>query len=341
MDSRAGIPDGLIFVFAFSVDEIKDGFMSSEGKPGKKKHDEEKQMKGIILAGGSGTRLYPLTKVTSKQLLPVYDKPMIYYPMSVLMNAGIREILIISTPQDTPRFEDLLGDGHQFGVNLTYAVQPSPDGLAQAFIIGADFIGNEPVAMVLGDNIFAGHGLKKRLRAAVANAESGKGATVFGYYVDDPERFGIVEFDKNGKAVSIEEKPEHPKSNYCVTGLYFYDNQVVDYAKSLKPSARGELEITDLNRIYLEAGKLNVELLGQGFTWLDTGTHESLVDATNFVKTMEQHQHRKIACLEEIAYLNGWITKEDVLVVYEKLKKNQYGQYLKYVLDGKYLDALH
>ena len=298
-------------------------------------------MKGIILAGGSGTRLYPLTKVTSKQLLPVYDKPMIYYPMSVLMNAGIRDILIISTPQDTSRFEDLLGDGHQFGVNLTYAIQPSPDGLAQAFIIGADFIGNEPVAMVLGDNIFAGHGLKKRLRAAVTNAESGKGATVFGYYVDDPERFGIVEFDQNGKAVSIEEKPEHPKSNYCVTGLYFYDNQVVDYAKSLKPSARGELEITDLNRIYLEAGKLNVELLGQGFTWLDTGTHESLVDATNFVKTIEQHQHRKIACLEEIAYLNGWTTKEDVLAVYEVLKKNQYGQYLKDVLDGKYLDVLH
>ncbi|WP_373132289.1 glucose-1-phosphate thymidylyltransferase RfbA [Clostridium sp. M62/1] len=298
-------------------------------------------MKGIILAGGSGTRLYPLTKVTSKQLLPVYDKPMIYYPMSVLMNAGIRDILIISTPQDTPRFEDLLGDGHQFGVNLTYAVQPSPDGLAQAFIIGADFIGNEPVAMVLGDNIFAGHGLKKRLRAAVANAESGKGATVFGYYVDDPERFGIVEFDQNGKAVSIEEKPEYPKSNYCVTGLYFYDNQVVNYATSLKPSARGELEITDLNRIYLEAGKLNVELLGQGFTWLDTGTHESLVDATNFVKTMEQHQYRKIGCLEEIAYLSGWITKEDVLAVYEVLKKNQYGQYLKDVLDGKYLDVLH
>lgn len=298
-------------------------------------------MKGIILAGGSGTRLYPLTKVTSKQLLPIYDKPMIYYSMSVLMNAGIRDILIISTPQDTPRFEELLGDGHQFGVHLTYAVQPSPDGLAQAFIIGADFIGDEPVVMVLGDNIFAGHGLKKRLRAAVANAESGKGATVFGYYVDDPERFGIVEFDKNGKAVSIEEKPEYPKSNYCVTGLYFYDNQVVEYAKSLKPSARGELEITDLNRIYLDAGKLNVELLGQGFTWLDTGTHESLVEATNYVKTTEQHQHRKIACLEEIAYLNGWIKKEDVLAVYEVLKKNQYGQYLKDVLDGKYIDVLH
>lgn len=266
---------------------------------------------------------------------------MIYYPMSVLMNAGIREILIISTPQDTPRFQDLLGDGHQFGVNLTYAVQPSPDGLAQAFIIGADFIGNDTVAMVLGDNIFAGHGLKKRLKAAVENAESGKGATVFGYYVDDPERFGIVEFDKDGKAVSIEEKPAHPKSNYCVTGLYFYDNRVVEYAKNLKPSARGELEITDLNRVYLEDGTLNVELLGQGFTWLDTGTHESLVDATNFVKTIEQHQHRKIACLEEIAYQNGWISREDVLKVYEVLKKNQYGQYLKDVLDGKYLDVIH
>ena len=300
-----------------------------------------KHMKGIILAGGSGTRLYPLTMVTSKQLLPIFDKPMIYYPMSVLMNAGIRDILIISTPQDTPRFEELLGDGHQFGVNLTYAVQPSPDGLAQAFIIGEEFIGNDTVCMVLGDNIFAGHGLKKRLKAAVDNAETGKGATVFGYYVDDPERFGIVEFDQNGKAVSIEEKPEKPKSNYCVTGLYFYDNKVVEYAKNLKPSARGELEITDLNRIYLEKGQLNVELLGQGFTWLDTGTHESLVEATNFVKTMQQHQHRKIACLEEIAYLNGWITKEDVLKVYEILKKNQYGQYLKDVLDGKYLDALH
>lgn len=298
-------------------------------------------MKGIILAGGSGTRLYPLTKVTSKQLLPIYDKPMIYYPLSVLMNAGIRDILIISTPQDTPRFKELLGDGHQFGIELSYAVQPSPDGLAQAFIIGADFIGDEPVAMVLGDNIFAGHGLKKRLKQAVANAETGKGATVFGYYVDDPERFGIVEFDKDGHAISIEEKPEHPKSNYCVTGLYFYDNRVVEYAKNLKPSARGELEITDLNRIYLETGDLNVELLGQGFTWLDTGTHESLVEATNFVMTVENHQHRKIACLEEIAYLNGWITKDDVLAVYEELKKNQYGRYLKDVLDGKYIDVLH
>ena len=298
-------------------------------------------MKGIILAGGSGTRLYPLTSVTSKQLLPVYDKPMIYYPLSVLMNAGIRDILIISTPQDLPRFQELLRDGSQFGVRLSYKEQPSPDGLAQAFIIGEEFIGDDSVAMVLGDNIFAGHGLKKRLKAAIENAESGRGATVFGYYVGDPERFGIVEFDKNGKAVSIEEKPAKPKSNYCVTGLYFYDNRVVKYAKNLKPSARGELEITDLNRIYLEENQLNVELLGQGFTWLDTGTHESLVEATNFVKTIEQHQHRKIACLEEIAYLNGWISKEDVLKVYELLKKNQYGQYLKDVLDGKYMDVLH
>ncbi len=298
-------------------------------------------MKGIILAGGSGTRLYPLTMVTSKQLLPIYDKPMIYYPLSVLMNAGIRDILIISTPADTPRFQELLQDGSQFGVNLSYAVQPSPDGLAQAFIIGADFIGDDCAAMVLGDNIFSGHGLKKRLKAAVDNAESGKGATVFGYYVDDPERFGIVEFDAHGKAISIEEKPERPKSNYCVTGLYFYDNKVVDYAKNLAPSARGELEITDLNRIYLEDDALNVELLGQGFTWLDTGTHESLVDATNFVKTVETHQHRKIACLEEIAYLNGWITKEEVEARYEVMKKNQYGQYLRDVLDGKYQENLY
>ena len=284
-------------------------------------------MKGIILAGGSGTRLYPLTMVTSKQLLPIYDKPMIYYPLSVLMNAGIKDILVISTPQDLPRFEMLLGDGHQFGIRLSYKEQPSPDGLAQAFVIGEKFIGDDSVAMVLGDNIFAGHGLKKRLKVAVENAESGRGATVFGYYVDDPERFGIVEFDKKGRVISIEEKPEHPKSNYCVTGLYFYDNDVVKYAKELKPSARGEYEITDLNRIYLEKDKLNVELLGQGFTWLDTGTHESLVEATVFVQTVEQHQHRKIGCLEEIAYLNGWIGKEDVLRIYEVMKKNQYGQY--------------
>ena len=295
-------------------------------------------MKGIVLAGGSGTRLYPLTMVTSKQLLPIYDKPMIYYPISVLMNAGIRDILIISTPQDLPRFQILLGDGHQFGLHLSYKAQPSPDGLAQAFTLGEEFIDGEPAAMILGDNIFAGHGLTNRLRAAVQKAESGKGATVFGYYVDDPERFGIVEFDSQGRAVSIEEKPKHPKSNYCVTGLYFYDNRVVEYAKGLKPSERGEYEITDLNRIYLENGDLSVELLGQGFTWLDTGTHESLVDATNFVKTIEQHQHRKIGCLEEIGYLNGWITREEVLQTYEVMKKNEYGQYLKDVLDGKYLD---
>lgn len=297
-------------------------------------------MKGIVLAGGSGTRLYPLTTVTSKQLLPVYDKPMIYYPLSVLMNAGIRDILIISTPADTPRFESLLKDGSQFGLHLSYAVQPSPDGLAQAFIIGADFIGDDTVAMVLGDNIFAGHGLNGRLKRAVDLAEAGQGATIFGYYVDDPERFGIVEFDQQGHAISIEEKPAQPKSNYCVTGLYFYDNQVVELAKTLKPSARGELEITDLNRLYLEAGRLNVELLGQGFTWLDTGTHESLAEATNFVKTVETHQHRKIACLEEIAYLNGWITKEQVMSTYEVLKKNQYGRYLLDVLEGKFIDIL-
>ena len=297
-------------------------------------------MKGIVLAGGSGTRLYPLTTVTSKQLLPVYDKPMIYYPLSVLMNAGIRDILIISTPADTPRFEALLKDGSQFGLHLSYAVQPSPDGLAQAFIIGNDFIGADTVAMVLGDNIFAGQGLNDRLKRAVDLAEAGQGATIFGYYVDDPERFGIVEFDQQGHAISIEEKPTQPKSNYCVTGLYFYDNQVVELAKTLKPSARGELEITDLNRLYLESGRLNVELLGQGFTWLDTGTHESLAEATNFVKTVETHQHRKIACLEEIAYLNGWITKEQVMSTYEVLKKNQYGRYLLDVLEGKFIDIL-
>lgn len=295
-------------------------------------------MKGIILAGGSGTRLYPLTKVTSKQLLPIYDKPMIYYPISVLMEAGIREILIISTPDDTPRFKELLGDGTQFGLKLEYAVQPSPDGLAQAFIIGEKFIGNDHVAMILGDNIFHGHGLKNHLKSAASKT---KGATVFGYYVDDPERFGIVEFDKNGKAVSIEEKPQKPKSNYCVTGLYFYDNDVVEYAKNLKPSARGELEITDLNRIYLEKGELDVKLLGKGFTWLDTGTHESLVEATNFVYTIETHQHRKIGCLEEIAYLNGWISDDELLKAYEIFKKNQYGKYLKDVYDGKYIDNIH
>lgn len=298
-------------------------------------------MKGIILAGGSGTRLYPLTRVTSKQLLPIYDKPMIYYPLSVLMNAGIKDILIISTPQDTPRFEELLGDGHAIGINLSYAVQPSPDGLAQAFIIGADFIGKDSVAMVLGDNIFAGHGLKKRLRAAVKNAEEGKGATVFGYYVEDPERFGIVEFDKTGKAISVEEKPKNPKSNYCITGLYFYDNKVVEYAKNLKPSPRGELEITDLNRVYLEKGNLHVELLGQGFTWLDTGTMDSLNDASNFIRTVETHQHRKVGCIEEVAYLNGWIDVKRLRQLYEPMLKNEYGQYLKDIADGKYLDGLY
>ena len=296
-------------------------------------------MKGIVLAGGSGSRLYPLTFVTSKQLLPVYDKPMIYYPVSVLMQAKIRDILIISTPEDLPRFEKLLGDGSHFGVHFSYEEQPKPEGLAQAFIIGKKFIGNDSAAMILGDNIFSGHGLVKRLREAVNNAESGKGATIFGYYVDDPERFGIVEFDSNGHAISIEEKPAKPKSNYCVTGLYFYDNRVIEFAEKLKPSKRGELEITDLNRIYLELGELNVELLGQGFTWLDTGTHESLADATNFVRTLETHQHRKIACLEEIAYLNGWITRDDIMSIAEKLSKNQYGQYLRDVLEGKYIDA--
>ena len=292
-------------------------------------------MKGIVLAGGSGTRLYPLTKVTSKQLLPIFDKPMIYYPLSVLMLAGIKDILIISTPDDTPRFEALLGDGSQFGINLQYKVQPSPDGLAQAFLLGEEFIDGDACAMILGDNIFHGHGLTRLVRAAASKEE---GATVFGYYVDDPERFGIVEFDKNGKAVSIEEKPEKPKSNYCVTGLYFYDKNVVEYAKSLKPSARGELEITDLNRIYLEKGALDVTLLTRGFTWLDTGTHESLIDASNFVYTVEKHQHRKIACLEEVAFSNGWIGEEQMLAAYEGMKKNEYGQYLKDVLDGKYRD---
>ena len=292
-------------------------------------------MKGIVLAGGSGTRLYPLTKVTSKQLLPIYDKPMIYYPLSILMQAGIRDILIISTPSDTPRFEELLGEGKQFGLNLSYKVQPSPDGLAQAFILGKEFIGNDRVAMVLGDNIFQGGGLDKKLIKA---ASKQNGATVFGYYVDDPERFGVVEFDKNGKAISLEEKPKNPKSNYAVTGLYFYDNDVVNYAENLKPSARGELEITDLNRIYLEKGNLDVTLLGQGYTWLDTGTHESLVEATNFVYTIETHSHRKIACLEEIAYLNGWISREELAKSANEYRKNQYGHYLQDVLDGKFLD---
>ena len=297
-------------------------------------------MKGIILAGGAGTRLYPLTMVTSKQLLPIYDKPMIYYPLSILMNAGIKDILIISTVQDTPRFKELLKDGSQFGVHLEYAVQEKPEGLAQAFIIGANFIGSDSVVMVLGDNIFAGHGLKKRLVAAVERAEKEKGATCFGYYVEDPERFGIVEFDNNGKAISIEEKPINPKSNYCVTGLYFFDNRVVEYAKNLKPSIRGELEITDINKIYLDNNELHVEVLGQGFTWLDTGTMESLLEASKFVTTIETHQHRKIACLEEIAFLNGWISKEDIINSYQTMKNNEYGQYLKDVVDGKFINGL-
>ena len=296
-------------------------------------------MKGIILAGGSGTRLYPLTMVTSKQLLPVYDKPMIYYPLSVLMMAGIKDILIISTPTDLPRMEQLLGNGSKFGINLSYKVQPSPDGLAQAFILGEEFIGDDACAMILGDNIFYGAGLVNHLKSSVRRAEVEGQATIYGYYVHDPERFGIVEFDDHGKAISIEEKPSNPKSNYCVTGLYFYDNKVIEYAKSLKPSSRGELEITDLNKIYLNNEILNVELLGQGFTWLDTGTHESLADATNFIKTIESHQHRKIACLEEIAYNNGWISKENILKAYKLVKKNQYGQYLKDILEGKYKDC--
>lgn len=291
-------------------------------------------MKGIILAGGSGTRLYPVTQVTSKQLLPIYDKPMIYYPLSILMNAGIKDILVISTPDDTPRFQELLGDGCQFGINLEYKVQPSPDGLAQAFILGEEFINGDSCAMILGDNIFHGHGLEKILRNAV---DKPSGATVFGYYVDDPERFGVVEFDRNNKAVSIEEKPLEPKSNYAVTGLYFFDNKVVKYAKQIKPSNRGELEITDLISMYLDNNDLNVELLGQGFTWLDTGTHDSLVEATYFVKTIETHQNRKIACLEEIAFNNGWIKKEEIEKAYELYKKNQYGKYLKDVMDGKFI----
>ena len=291
-------------------------------------------MKGIILAGGAGTRLYPLTMVTSKQLLPVYDKPMIYYPLSVLMLAGIRDILIISTPEDTPRFEHLLGDGATFGLHLEYKVQPSPDGLAQAFLLGEEFIGDDACAMVLGDNIFYGNGFGRTLRAAAANAEAGR-ATIFGYYVTDPERFGIVEFDESGKVISVEEKPEHPKSNYCITGLYFYDNRVVEMAKKVRPSKRGELEITDLNRFYLEDGSLNVQLLGRGYAWLDTGTMDSLAEATNFVRTIETRQSAQIAALEEIAYTQGWIDKAELLAAAERYGKSPYGHHLKQVADGK------
>lgn len=291
-------------------------------------------MKGIILAGGSGTRLYPITQVVSKQLLPVYDKPMIYYPLSMLMLSGIRDILIISTPEDTPRFEALLGDGSRFGINLSYKVQPSPDGLAQAFILGEEFIGDDACAMVLGDNIFYGNGMRKRLLQAVENAENGR-ASIFGYFVNDPKRFGVVEFDKDGKVVSIEEKPKEPKSNYAVTGLYFYPKGVSKKAKEVKPSARGELEITTLNQMYLEENTLDVILLGRGFTWLDTGTTDSLIEAASFVQLMQTHQGIVMSCLEEIAYKRGWITKEQVLETAKLLEKNAYGKHLKNVVEDK------
>ncbi|HGL1257278.1 TPA: glucose-1-phosphate thymidylyltransferase RfbA [Streptococcus pneumoniae] len=282
-------------------------------------------MKGIILAGGSGTRLYPLTRAASKQLMPVYDKPMIYYPLSTLMLAGIKDILIISTPQDLPRFKDLLLDGSEFGIKLSYAEQPSPDGLAQAFLIGEEFIGDDSVALILGDNIYHGSGLSKMLQKA---AKKEKGATVFGYHVKDPERFGVVEFDENMNAISIEEKPEQPRSNYAVTGLYFYDNDVVEIAKSIKPSPRGELEITDVNKAYLDRGDLSVELMGRGFAWLDTGTHESLLEASQYIETVQRMQNVQVANLEEIAYRMGYISREDVLALAQPLKKNEYGQYL-------------
>jgi len=290
-------------------------------------------MKGIILAGGSGTRLYPITLGISKHLLPIYDKPMIYYPLSVLMLAGIRDILIITTPEDQPGFHRALGTGEQFGVNLSYAVQPRPDGLAQAFILGAEFIGKNSVCLVLGDNIFYGHGFTPRLKQAVDNAENGKGATVFGYQVKDPERFGVVEFDENQKAISIEEKPKDPKSHFAVTGLYFYDNRVIEIAKRVRPSNRGELEITCVNRAYLEQGNLNVELLGRGFAWLDTGTHESLLEAAQFVETIEKRQGYKVACLEEVGFNNGWLGKEQLLQQVDQLKKNGYSQYLLGILE--------
>lgn len=291
-------------------------------------------MKGIVLAGGSGTRLYPLTMVTSKQLLPIYDKPMVYYPLSTLMLAGIRDILIISTPTDLPNFERLLGDGSRYGIHLSYKVQPSPDGLAQAFTLGEEFIAGDSCAMVLGDNIFYGAGLGERLQTAVQNAENGQ-ATVFGYYVNDPERFGIVEFDESGRVISVEEKPKQPKSNYAITGLYFYDNRVVELAKQVKPSARGELEITDLNRMYLEAGDLNVQLLGRGYAWLDTGTMDTLVEAAEFVQVIENRQGVMISAPEEIAYRNGWITKEELLVSADTYGKSPYGVHLRRVADGK------
>jgi glucose-1-phosphate thymidylyltransferase len=297
-------------------------------------------MKGIILAGGSGTRLYPLTMVTSKQLLPIYDKPMIYYPLSTLMLAGIDDILIISTPTDLPNFEKLLGDGSQYGIKLTYKVQPSPDGLAQAFILGEEFIGDDCCAMVLGDNIFYGSGFSSMLEKAKISAQENHRATVFGYHVDDPERFGIVEFDKNRKVLSVEEKPENPKSPWAITGLYFYDNRCVEYAKNQKPSARGELEITDLNRVYLENGELDVKLLGRGFAWLDTGTMDSLIDAGDFVKTIQNQQGIRISAPEEIAYRKGWITKEQLSATAEKYGKSSYGQYLKQVASDDFLGGI-